>query len=155
MELHAVIKKYLEEIITDPQYFVVEIVISGSDRVKIVVLIDGDEGVNIDYCASVSRQLGHRLEENEVLSNAYVLEVSSPGLDHPLMNNRQYIKNVGREVKVETAEKTMKGELLKVENDCIIINQQVKEKGKNKITEEETNIPFGDIIKTKVLVSFK
>lgn len=155
MELNSIIEGYLKEIITDPQYFVVEIVISGNDRKKIVVLLDGDNGVDIDYCASVSRQLGHRMEEDEVLTNAYILEVSSPGLDHPLMNIRQYIKNIGRDVKVETSEKTIKGELLKVENDYIIVNQLVKEKGKNKTVEEETNIPFSDIQKTKVLVSFK
>ena len=38
------IKAYLEEIITEPQYFIVEIVISGNDKLKIVVLLDGDEG---------------------------------------------------------------------------------------------------------------
>jgi len=155
MDLHSIIEDYLKEIIDDPQYFVVEIVISGNDRKKIVVLIDGDEGVNIDYCASISRQLGHRLEENAVLDNAYILEVSSPGLDHPLTTTRQYIKNIGRDVKVETEAKTMKGELLTVEKDSIMINQIIKEKGKNKKVEEETNIPFSDIIKTKVLVSFK
>ncbi|MFQ3213579.1 MAG: ribosome maturation factor RimP [Marivirga sp.] len=155
MELSNTIQEYLNEIIIDPQYFVVEIVISGSDRKKIVLLLDGDEGVTIEYCASVSRQLAHRMEEDAVLENAYVLEVSSPGLDHPLMNKRQYLKNIGRNVKVEVEEKSMKGELLEVENDYIIINQQIKEKGKSKILEEEVTIPFKEIKKTKVLVSFK
>ena len=145
----------MEEIITDPQYFVVDMVISGSDKKKILILIDGDEGVTIDYCASVSRQLAHKMEEDNVLENAYVLEVSSPGLDHPLTDKRQYVKNIGRDVKVETEDKTMKGELLEVENDYIIINQQIKEKGKKKILEEEVTIPFKEIKKTKVLVSFK
>ena len=155
MELQKTIESYLEEIIDDPQYFVVDIVISGSDRKKIVILLDGDEGVTIDFCASVSRQLAHRMEEDNVLENAYVLEVSSPGLDHPLMNQRQYVKNIGRDVKVETEEQTLKGELLEVEEDCIIINHQKKEKGKSKILEEEVTILFKDIKKTKVLVSFK
>ena len=155
MELQKTIESYLEEIINDPQYFVVDIVISGSDRKKIVILLDGDEGVTIDFCASVSRQLAHRMEEDNVLENAYVLEVSSPGLDHPLMNQRQYVKNIGRDVKVETEEQTLKGELLEVEEDRIIINHQKKEKGKSKILEEEVTILFKDIKKTKVLVSFK
>lgn len=155
MELSNTIQAYLNEIIIDPQFFVVDVVITGSDRKKIVILLDGDEGVTIDYCASVSRQLAHRMEEDAVLEDAYVLEVSSPGLDHPLSDKRQYIKNIGRDVKVETEEKTMKGELLEVENDYIIINQQIKEKGKSKILEEEVTIPFKEIKKTKVLVSFK
>jgi len=155
MELSTTVQTYLNEIITDPQYFIVDIVVSGSDRKKIVILLDGDEGVTIDYCASVSRQLAHRMEEDAVIEDAYVLEVSSPGLDHPLTEKRQYLKNIGRDVKVETEDKTMKGELLEVENDYIIINHQIKEKGKSKILEEEVTIPFKDIKKTKVLVSFK
>jgi ribosome maturation factor RimP len=154
--LEEKIKAYLEEIVADPQYFIVDIVISGNDKVKIVVLLDGDEGVSIDYCASVSRQLGHRMEEDGVLEKAYVLEVSSPGLDHPLTNLRQYEKNVGRNVKVDTTDgKSIRGELLEAKEDFILVNQEIKEKGKKKIKLEETKVSFENIDKTKVLVSFK
>lgn len=157
MDLEAKINDYLQEIITDPNYFVVDIVVSGSDKRKIIILLDGDEGVDIDFCASVSRQLSARLEEDEVMGDqAYILEVSSPGLDHPLMNERQYKKNIGREIKVETTDDAIiTGELLKVEPDFILVNQQKKEKGSKKIKEEEVSIPFQSIKKTKVLVSFK
>ncbi|GAA5040797.1 ribosome maturation factor RimP [Marivirga lumbricoides] len=156
MDLEARIKTYLEGIITDPDYFIVDLVITGNDKKKILILLDGDNGVDIDFCASVSRQLSARLEEDEVIDGAYVLEVSSPGLDHPLTNERQYKKNIGRELKVETTENnTITGELLKVEPEFIVVNQQIKEKGTKKIKEEEVNIPFQLIKKTKVLVSFK
>ncbi|MBK6266723.1 ribosome maturation factor RimP [Marivirga sp. S37H4] len=157
MDLEAKINAYLQEIITDPNYFIVDIVISGSDKRKIMILLDGDEGVDIDFCASVSRQLSARLEEDEVMGEQpYILEVSSPGLDHPLANERQYKKNIGREVKVETIDDTIiTGELLKVEPGFILVSQQIKEKGSKKIKEEEVSIPFQSIKKTKVLVSFK
>ena len=154
--LEEKINSYLEEIITDPQYFLVELVVSGNDKIKIVVLLDGDEGITIDFCASVSRQLAHKMEEDEVLENPYVLEVSSPGLDHPLTNLRQYKKNVGRNVKVETAEgDIIKGELLIAEEGFILVNHEKKEKGKKKVVTEEVKIPFDQINKTRVLVSFK
>ncbi|WKK86256.2 ribosome maturation factor RimP [Marivirga arenosa] len=154
--LEEKIQSYLAEIITEPEYFIVDIVISENDKLKIVVLVDGDNGVSIDFCASVSRQLGHKMEEDEVLEKAYVLEVSSPGLDHPLMNARQYQKNIGRKVKVDTKEsKSIRGELLEVSEDFILVNQEIKEKGKKKIKHEETKVPFDIIDKTKVLVSFK
>lgn len=154
--LEEKITTYLEEFITDPQYFIVDLVISGNDKLKIVVLIDGDEGVSIEFCASISRQLGHRMEEDEVLENPYVLEVSSPGLDHPLTNLRQYVKNIGRKVKVDTIDgESVRGELLEAKEDFILVNQEIKEKGKKKIKLEETKVSFQNIDKTKVLVSFK
>lgn len=156
MSIKDTIEKYLDQIITDDQYFLVDILISGNAKVKVTVLIDGDDGVDIDYCASISRQLGSKLEEDEVMDSAYVLEVSSPGLDYPLMSLRQYTKNIGRRIKVDTEEgTTYKGTLLNANDASIVVNNEVKEKGKKKITEEETEIPFQSIKKTKVLVSFK
>ncbi len=157
MDLEAKLHAYLQEIITDPNYFIVDIVVSGSGKRKIMILLDGDNGVDIDFCASVSRQLSARLEEDEVMGEEpYILEVSSPGVDYPLKNERQYKKNIGRELKIETTDDTfITGELLGVESDFILVNQQVKEKGKKKIKEEEVTVPFQSIKKTKVLVSFK
>ena len=51
---------------------------------KVLVLIDGDEGVNIDDCSKISRKVGPILEEGDFMPGKYLLEVSSPGLDHPL-----------------------------------------------------------------------
>ncbi len=157
MDLEEKLNAYLQEIITDPNYFVVDIVVSGSGKRKIMVLLDGDNGVDIDFCASVSRQLSARLEEDEVMGEEpYILEVSSPGVDYPLKNERQYKKNIGRELKIETTDDTfITGLLLGVESDFILVNQQIKEKGKKKIKEEEVTVPFQSIKKTKVLVSFK
>jgi ribosome maturation factor RimP len=47
-------------------------------------------------CAQVSRYVGFKLEEENVIEEAYNLEVSSPGIDTPLMLVRQYTKNIGR-----------------------------------------------------------
>jgi ribosome maturation factor RimP len=62
--------------------------------------IDSDEGVVVDDCAIVSRQVGDVLEVEEAVSGAYTLEVSSPGLDRPLFTPAQYRVFVGSHVKV-------------------------------------------------------
>ncbi len=67
---------------------------------KVLVLIDGDEGVNIDHCAQISRKISAELEEKEVMDGAYRLEVSSPGVEFPLKYQRQFPKHIGRKVKV-------------------------------------------------------
>ena len=99
------LKERLEELVNDnlksEQHFLVDIVITAKEGPKkVLILLDGDEGINIDDCAKVSRAVGHAVEEEELITDAYRLEVSSPGLDHPLMLLRQYEKNVGRKVKV-------------------------------------------------------
>lgn len=156
VDIKEKITKRAGELITDDQYFLVDVVISGSTKTKISVLIDGDQGVDIDYCASISRQLAASIEEHEWIDTAYVLEVSSPGIDYPLASVRQYVKNIGRRLKVQPMEGSeLKGELLQVNDQAITIKAEIKEKGSKKTKEEETTISLADIKKAQVLVSFK
>lgn len=161
MKIEDTIAKLAESVLPDDSYFIVEVSVKGDDPQKLRVYIDGDEGVNIDACAKISRQLAELIEEEDLFQNAYNLEVSSPGIDHPLQTLRQYQKNVGRRVKVQLAAdgKEIQGKLLGAEEKSLKIAAEHKEKsagkGKKKITTEEMEIPFTDILKTKVLVSFK
>lgn len=153
-------KELIEEIVQDKidreDIFLVDVILSGTkSNTKISVLLDGDNGVDIDTCASISRRVGAELEERDIIPGAYLLEVSSPGLDHPLKLKRQYHKNKGRQLKIIlNNDQIRKGELVQVFDDKIIINEQVKEKGK-KPRLIESELPFSEIKKTFVLVSFK
>lgn len=140
-----------------PEEFIVEVAISGERAAKkVLILLDADSGISIDRCAEVSRKVAHTLEEEDAIDNAYVLEVSSPGLDYPLSSLRQYKKNIGRSVKVTLLnEEQKKGELLEVTADHIVIREKIKEKGSKKMKEQDTNVPYENIKKTNVLVSFK
>jgi len=118
------------------------------------VLLDGDNGVNIDDCAQVSRHVGFHLEEENVIDDAYRLEVSSPGIDANFVNIRQYQKNIGRTIQVKLNDNTkIEGTLLAVDDTKISILQKVKEKGK-KAQEVEKELPFDQIKATKVVISF-
>jgi ribosome maturation factor RimP len=143
------------------KFFIVDIN-TGQGRLstKISVLIDSDEGIGIDECATISRKLGNLLEELDLIPNSYILEVSSPGIEQPLKLHRQYIKNIGREVKVLiVGGQEQKGKLTDVKIDYITIELPIKKsKSSKKITEEASpyiEIPFEQIEKTQVLVSFK
>ncbi|MGB3183840.1 MAG: ribosome maturation factor RimP [Cyclobacteriaceae bacterium] len=153
-DLKEHIASLVEANLPDESAFLVDIVIKGTNTSKkVLILIDGDQGVSIDTCAKISRAVGNELEESDTIDSAYTLEVSSPGLDHPLANLRQYRKNVGRRVRITlNDEKEAVGELLKAEEDKVVINQETKVK--RKINKKETEIPFSDIKKTIVLVSF-
>jgi len=154
------LKQTIEEIATkhlpDESHFVVDVSISEKGpKQKISILIDADAGLNIDTCAQVSRAVGEEIEAKEIIENAYVLEVSSPGLDFPLAGRRQYQKNIGRKLQVtlETGDK-LEGQLLSVEPTSITLRVKQKEKGKKAI-EVETTIALEQIKKSIVLVSFK
>ncbi|CAN5766334.1 ribosome maturation factor RimP [soil metagenome] len=75
-------------------------------------------GVTLDECSSVSRALEGYLDDLPELSDTYVLEVSSPGLERPLTRARHFQRFVGREIRVKTQGKRLEGALLGVEGDA-------------------------------------
>ena len=114
-----------ERIITNPEIFVVEVLVVDKTKKKIMVLLDGDKGVDIDECAKVSRQLGEIIEAENIIEDAYILEVSSPGLDFPLKLQRQYVANIGRNLKVETASGTFSGLIAEVSEIGITLQMTI------------------------------
>ena len=157
MDAKDKVEGWAEDIIRDDErLFVVDVWISGHrSEAKVTVYIDGDKGVSIDTCAKVSRELSRRLDENELFDGKYTLEVSSPGLSHPLKLRRQYVNNIGRQVKIllnNNQEKT--GTLMKVEGKQILIKMLPKNKKQKLQQAEEITIPFADINKTIVMASF-
>jgi len=154
-ELKKTIIQIAERHLKDDTYFVVDVVIKGvQGKTKILVLLDSDLGVNIDDCARLSRKIGGELEEDEVLDIAYILEVSSPGLDHPLGMERQYKKNIGRKLRVYTIEGSVcEGTLLAFNNQ--VLHLETLEKEKNKKVSKKVEVPFSNVQKANVLASFK
>ena len=135
--------------------FVVEVLISGKKIPKrVLIIIDGDHGITIDDCAELSHVLGKAFEEQSLFGDEnYLLEVSTPGLDHPLKLKRQFYKNRGRSIRVVGKESTVEGKLKEVTDDKIILETETGAGKKKEII--ETEILFSDIEKVFVLVSFK
>ena len=129
--------------------------VEKSGKTLLNLLIDSDQGLTIETCARLSRLVSGELEEKEIMPDAYTIEVSSPGLDYPLSSKRQYMKNIGRDLKVNlSTDKEVVGKLLGVDDTGIKMLVRKKEKGK-KATEEELAIPFEEVKKSIVQVSFK
>lgn len=144
----------VEEKIADrPDLFLLKVSFAPNGRVQI--LIDGDNGVTIEDCAAISRYIGYHLEEEDLIPSAYHLEVSSAGLDQPLLIERQFEKNIGRKVRVVLKEGgKVEGKLLKYGNAALTLEVANKEKRKKAVLKEEL-IPLDNIKETKVLISFK
>jgi ribosome maturation factor RimP len=65
---------------------------------------NSDAGVTLDDCSHVSRELEHYLDENPNLGERYVLEVSSPGVERPLVKPSDYQRFAGKEIAIKTSE---------------------------------------------------
>jgi len=154
MQVEKRVTELVEEKISDrPELFLVEVKMLPNN--KLIIHVDGDEGISIQDCAAISRHVGFHLEEENTIEKAYNLEVSSPGVGEPLRLKRQYVKNIGRELSVKlTGGEVKEGKLLSADENSITIEAKVKEKGK-KVQLVETSIAFSDITETKVLISFK
>lgn len=79
----------------------VEYVKEGSDW-YLRAYIDKAGGVTIEDCEVVSRALNEKLDEYDFISDAYILEVSSPGLGRKLKRERHFLYSMGQEVQVKT-----------------------------------------------------
>jgi ribosome maturation factor RimP len=85
-----------------------------------------EDSVSVDDCASVSRDLSAVLDVEDVVPNAYTLEVSSPGLDRPLRQAADYVRFAGRRAKIVMREQIdgqgyFKGRLAGVEDGAVAI----------------------------------
>jgi ribosome maturation factor RimP len=152
MDLKEKLQELAEKGLVSPSHFLVEVMVSKHKPWKFTVIVDGDQGITIDDCAALSRALNESLETE--ISDPYTLEVSTPGLDHPLKLNRQYKKNIGRGMKeVKKGKSVVVGELKQTDEEKIVVETEI---GQGKKTEVKLiEIPFIEIEKAFVTVSFK
>jgi ribosome maturation factor RimP len=150
--LNQKIKEMAEAGLANPAHFVVDVSVSKHKPTKITVFVDGDKGISIDDCANLSRLLAEQLDEQDLIKEAYTLEVSTAGIDHPLKLKRQYRANIGRQVKVQLIDKELvRGKIIAANDEKITVETENKDKNKGLMNRE---ILFTDIEKTIVTVSF-
>jgi len=131
--------------------FLVDIRVSSTN--EITVLFDKQEGVSIKECLFVSRYIEENLDRD---NEDYQLTVCSPGIDREFIVKEQYIKNIGREVKIKTDEgDVIKGKLKSYSNRNVMIERSKKQKKKKELLIEKITIPTDKIKETKLIIKFK
>lgn len=134
-----------------PGYFLVETSIKPTNNVR--VFVDADQGAAIDQLSKINRVLYKWMEESFFHNGDFSIEVSSPGLDEPLKMNRQYLKNIGRNVEVVLKNGLKKeGKLISVSEDEVVVEEE-RGKGKKKVLIEH-KILKQEIKTTKIQVRF-
>ena len=145
----------IHEAISGTEAFLVEVTVNQGNFIR--VFLDEPNGISMDECVRISKVIEAGIDRE---TEDFDLQVSSPGLENPLRVNKQYIKNIGRELKVETNDKKrIVGELLEVETTGITLNAKVKVKAKgskkSKIEFQAINLKFENIKSAKVNLHFK
>jgi len=148
------VERLVKEAIDENQdLFLISLTISSAN--KILVIADGDKGLPLKECMRISRHVEHNLDREVV---DFSLEVASPGAAEPIVNNRQYNKNIGRTLKVKTEAENFEGKLTSVTSEGITLEWKVREPkpiGKGKITVLKTeNISFNRIKQAKVKLKY-
>lgn len=142
----ALERKFSEEEFSD--CYIVEIQVDKSE--KVVVYIDSDGPLTLGKCQKISRFLEKEIEEKKWLGEKYTLEVSSPGTERPLLTERQYRKNIGRNIHIQCMDDSiLEGKLLNVDEANITILEALKKEEKQHV------LPYNKIKEAKILLSFK
>lgn len=128
-------------------YELVDVEFVRSGRQPLLRLYIGSpQGITVDDCAAVSRQIGALLDVEDVISSAYLLEVSSPGLDRPLKRPEDFERFAGHQVSLRLhlpmdGQRRFVGELLGLQQDCVLL----------KVDQDIKRFPLADVAKARLV----
>ena len=130
--------------------FLVDIRVSPTNDIK--VLFDNDDGITLEDCMKVSRHIEENLDRDV---EDFKLTVCSPGLENPFIVKEQYLKYIGRDVKVKSINGEIhKGKLISY-SDFLKLEILKKNKKNKKIDIHEIIMPIEEIKETKLIIKFK
>ena len=150
-KIEELLNNFLEE---RKDLFLIDLKFSAGD--DITVILDGDNGVSLQDCLDASRAIEFNMDRED---HDFSLQVMSAGLSEPLNSERQFRKNIGRDLDILMNDSTkIEGELAKVDDEKITLilrYRKPKEVGKGKVdVEEEKEIPYSEIKKALVAIKF-
>ncbi|MEC8699999.1 MAG: ribosome maturation factor RimP [Pseudomonadota bacterium] len=136
--------------LTDLGYEVVRVTMMGVELPTLQVMAErlDEDAMTVEDCASISRTVSAILDVEDPISGAFTLEVSSPGLDRPLVRQKDFERYTGLEAKVElrqalNGQRRYRGVLAGYADGVVTI---VTENG-------ATDLPFGEIDKAKLIIT--
>ena len=146
--------EFVQSCVKDTDYFLVDVRVSPQDDV--VVEIDNPEGVDIDFCCELSRDIEEAFPREE---GDYSLEVGSAGLTAPFKVLGQYLKNVGNKVEVLTCDgRKLKGILDEAHEQgfTLGVETKVKEPGMKRpeIRMVQEHFSFAQVKKVNAVIEF-
>jgi ribosome maturation factor RimP len=154
MAFKEIVSELLEKGLAEhPSLFLIDLKIAEGN--KITVTLDGDHGVTLQDCIDISRAIEHNIDRDE---HDFGLDVTSAGVSSPLKLKRQYVKNIGRTLRVTTADGVTEAPLTAVNDQSITLEWEAREPkkiGKGKETvQKKLDIPYDQIKEAIVIITF-
>lgn len=150
MDLPGRIGQMIEPVLVDLGYDLVRVQVSGKKHLTLQVMAERRDGagMTVDDCAGISRAISAMLDVENPIEEAYDLEVSSPGIDRPLVRERDYERYAGFDVRIETTHtidgrRRFKGKLLGIGDGTVNL----------KLDGETVTLPLSDIQKAKLILT--
>lgn len=146
----AEIERMIAPALLDMGYDIVRVQLSGERRAKLQVMVErhDDEAVTVDDCARVSRAVEAILDVDDPIAGAYVLEVSSPGIDRPLTRLSDFERFAGFDARVEmrmpiAGRRRFRGRLLGLDGERVRLATE----------DGEVALPYADVAKAKLALT--
>jgi ribosome maturation factor RimP len=137
---------------TDQGLELVRVTVKGAEKnPTVVVFIDKQGGVTHEDCAKVSRQMGEALDADDFIPSAYILEVSSPGLERELYSLQDFVRFTGSLAKVKTntpidGQRSFRGKIAGVEGETIAFDDR---------TRGTVSFPYGHVAKANLEIDLE
>src|SRR5712692_3772313 len=145
----------VEPVLGGMGYRLVRVKISGLDGCTLQIMAERADGtMTVEDCEAVSRALSPVLDVADPIERAYRLEVSSPGMDRPLVRRSDFERHAGHRLKVELAvavagRRRFRGVLLGVEGECARIRREDAAAGES----GEVLLRFEDMAEAKLMLT--
>jgi len=139
------VSRLAKQVAEEQEVEIFDIGLSGKDKLLLRITIDKEGGVTLDDCERFSRSLEAILDVEDLVPVSYTLEVSSPGLDRPLRELKDFEKNMGKLARIITVEK--------IENQNLFIGRISRVNNKFLlllVNNREIDIPFEKILRARL-----
>jgi ribosome maturation factor RimP len=148
MDLPERIERLIAPTIEDMGFAIVRVQVSGNRRPSLQVMAERSDGgsISVDDCARISRAVSAALDADDPISSAYTLEVSSPGINRPLVRLGDFERFAGRQAKVKTGRpidgrKRFLGRLLGTAGDTVRLHDG----------DTAIELPYPDIVRAALV----
>jgi len=155
--LAETLKEKLLPLVKEENLELVDLEFSPSGSKSLLrIYVDKPGRVTIDECANLSRRVSDFLDMENLIPHRYNLEVSSPGLDRPLIKREDFMRKVGEKVRVFLKEPIdgkmeLVGEIKKICEETLYLSTQFEEAVTVGSEEEEKAVPFSKVLKAKII----
>ena len=153
--VEARVASIVESVVVPAGFRLVRVRLTGLNGATLQIMVERPDGsMSVDECEEISRLVSPALDVDDPIDKAYHLEISSPGIDRPLVRKSDFTRWAGHQLKVETSvqvadKKRFKGRLASVSDDGIIVERETTGYGE----ETAVTLPWDTISDARLVLT--